>query len=61
MKLTITWCNGDKETIEIPEATLKNIQSGKSLSEWDDWRFLSKELTSGINMKYARKFCLEEE
>ena len=61
MKLKIVWCNGDVETIEVPEQTVANIQSGKVVAEWDQWRFLLKGATGGINMKYARRFYLEEE
>lgn len=61
MKLKIVWCNGDVETIDVPEPVVRNIQSGKSITEWDDWRFVSKGQLIGINMKYARKFYLEED
>lgn len=61
MKMKIVWCNGDTDTIEVSEHVVKNIMSGKSLTEWDDWRFLLKGSNGGINMKYARKFYLEED
>jgi hypothetical protein len=61
MKMTIVWLNGDKETIEISEKTYENISSGKSITEWDEWRFLLKGASGGINMKYARKFYMEED
>lgn len=60
MKMTIVWLNGDKETIDISEKVFENITNGRSIADWDEWRFLLKGSTGGINMKYARKFYLEE-